>query len=728
MKRRIALPCVCVLGVFTMVWKPIGLAQVSNPAVVGSWPGFTPGPAFTVTVSGNHAYAGGNGNLQVFDISNPASPRIVGGADTPGTARNLAVSEDYLYVAAGEAGMQVFDISQPAHPRWVGGSATSGDANAVVVSGNHAYVADGDDGLWVIDATDKANPQALPSIHTSGYANGVAVSGDYALVAAGTLDVFRIVDAANPEFLTTVDPGWPIEIVAVSGGYAYVAQDSGLGVIDFSDPDDIRLRGQYAIPEPVPFSVFGLAVSGDYAYLAGGVKNDPPGVIRDALTILNITDPDFPFHAGWFDDLDHSEGLAYAVAVSGTYAFLPQPVEGLVSVIDVSATTDPQRVAAVATVGGARNAVVSGPLAYVVANGIQIIDVSDPTKPEWVGGYRPLGGLTPGGYLTSGTVTDVAISDNHAVLTESWVEILPNQDPWFRRLGRLEVVDVSNPARPRWVGETFTRGEAWAVAVSGDYAYVAESWEEQFERHGALEVINMSNRAVPQSIKLQPTGRDARDVLVSGNYAFAAADEFSVFDISNPANPQLLSSLPANSSGLAVAGDRAYSLERGLQIIDISNPADPMLLGEDQSVGRASAVVLSGAFAYVAEGASGLRVIDVRDPANLMTVGSNSAFDAQGVFAQSDRVYVASGEKGLLILNTYLPAPRFEGPFTLDASGFHFRLRVESGQSVRVQWRSDLAQGDWETWQTVFGTGNPEPFVDAEATAERFRFYRTISP
>ena len=60
---------------------------------VGEWPGWPRGNAIGVTVSGNYAYvAHGVWGLQVIDVSDPANPRRVGGYDTSGYARGVAVS------------------------------------------------------------------------------------------------------------------------------------------------------------------------------------------------------------------------------------------------------------------------------------------------------------------------------------------------------------------------------------------------------------------------------------------------------------------------------------------------------------------------------------------------------------------------------------------------------------------------------------------------------------
>ena len=53
----------------------------------------TPGNAEAVAISGSHAYvADGGAGLEAADITNPASPAIVGNVDTPDAAMGVAVS------------------------------------------------------------------------------------------------------------------------------------------------------------------------------------------------------------------------------------------------------------------------------------------------------------------------------------------------------------------------------------------------------------------------------------------------------------------------------------------------------------------------------------------------------------------------------------------------------------------------------------------------------------
>ena len=66
------------------------------------------------------------------------------------------------------------------------------------------------------------------------------------------------------------------------------------------------------------------------------------------------------------------------------------------------------------------------------------------------------------------------------------------------------------------MGGCVTSGFAYGVAVSGNYAYVADG-------SPGLQVIDVSNPANPQRVGGYDTSGTARSVAVSGNYAYVAA-------------------------------------------------------------------------------------------------------------------------------------------------------------------------------------------------------------
>ena len=98
----------------------------------------------------------------------------------------------------------------------------------------------------------------------------------------------------------------------------------------------------------------------------------------------------------------------------------------------------------------------------------------------------------------------------------------------------LALAWVAHGANPVLIGQWpgLPRGSALSVALSGNYAYVADSG-------AGLQVIDVSNPANPVRVGGYDTSGYAQDVAVSGNYAYVADDGggLQVIDVSNPANP-----------------------------------------------------------------------------------------------------------------------------------------------------------------------------------------------
>jgi hypothetical protein len=273
---------------------------------------------YGLSVSGNYAYVtnGEAGQLQVYDISDPANLVLVGSSYMPdysGMARGVYVSGNYAYVAAYSAGLAVYDISDPTNPILLGSCDTPGDAVRVFVSGNYAYVADGYSGLQVFNISTPANPTLVGSFGMSGYANGVYVSGNYAYVTNyfSGLQVINVSNPAHPGPAASYNMPEGVYGVYVSGNYAYVAYGTGLQVIDITSPASPILKGSY----DTPGSARGVYVSGDLAYVADG---------ESGLQMINISDPASPRWAGSFN----TPRAAVEVCVSGGYVYTGWSLEG----------------------------------------------------------------------------------------------------------------------------------------------------------------------------------------------------------------------------------------------------------------------------------------------------------------------------------------------------------------------------------------------------------------
>jgi hypothetical protein len=693
--------------------------------------------------------------LQIVDLSNSANPQRIGGYDTSGNAYDVALSGDYAYVADGDHGLQVIDLSNPARPRRVGGCATSMPARHVAVSGNDGCILEqGWDysagvlraRLTVIDISDPANPR-----HAGGYDIGhdaydVAVSGHLAYVRESSHDgtnwitTLRAIDISNPAQPQQVDNydanGWGYGL-PVSTSFTYAPDPDEVWLVnDVSDPANPKRVGGYKTIA----SAFGAAVSGYYACAGRGLIDisnpaNPQLVVSFDLlglwqvyvqsTLLNV------LPGLW------QAGVALtpysSSPVPGDVAFSGRHVYGMAGgrfggrsarfvVIDISPAANPQRLGSLDTSGQARGVAVSGNFAYVQGDGLQVIEVSNPANPQLISAYD-----------TSGWGYGLPVSTNFTYAPDP-------EEVWL-------VSDISDPANPTRVGGYKTIAAALGGVVSGHYAYVLGGWEE-----GGLRMIDVSNPTTPREL-----GADllvSGQMVVSGNFAYlagrwlAGADNWvsglQVIDISDPAHPQSVGAYETSYqlTDVAVSGDYAYATtdpsgvlfygSGAIEVIDISNPTNPHRVGKcDLGSTAALSVAVSGHYAYVMQGwhrldgtePSCLAVIDVSDPANPRRVGGNSAFTGWNVAVSGDRVYVAAGEDGLAILNTYQPPPRIEST-EFGEDGFRLVFRGEAGRTIRLQRSPDLKT--WEDWVLLTATGDAQAVADPSVGSQPCQFYRLV--
>ena len=168
------------------------LVDVSNetaPVLVGSF--FLDGYARDVVTAGSIAYATDSpSGLYVFDLSRPGLPEPVGVVHAPAAPRDIEVSpgagsRPALIVGAGGGDLQVYDVSDPAAPRKLSSFATPGRAARVSLAGNYAFVADGGAGVQVVDLSDPASPSPAGSFETPRPARDVSAAGSLVLVVVG---------------------------------------------------------------------------------------------------------------------------------------------------------------------------------------------------------------------------------------------------------------------------------------------------------------------------------------------------------------------------------------------------------------------------------------------------------------------------------------------------------------------------------------------------------------
>jgi hypothetical protein len=228
------------LPVFTSIVDYLVAQGVWCPTIDEWWDTLAAQSESGESVAGHYVYvACGEAGVQVVDVSDPAAPVLVGSADTPGAASDVAVHNDTLSVADGTAGVQVVDATDPAAPTLTGASAAVSGSAGAFARDDLTFLAEGADGLRIVDLSDPSAPVTLGVCDTPGDARDVVVSGQFAYVADGGsgVQIIDITDPAVPTIAGNAAVAGEAYALVIFGGRAYVATgESGLQIVSVSLP------------------------------------------------------------------------------------------------------------------------------------------------------------------------------------------------------------------------------------------------------------------------------------------------------------------------------------------------------------------------------------------------------------------------------------------------------------------------------------------------------------
>jgi hypothetical protein len=566
--------------------------------------------ALAIAAKGSYAFvAAGSQGMCVVDVADPAEPKTVGTLASF-DARAVDCAGDYVYLADGEKGLKVIDVSEPSRPQQVGFRITFA-AQDVRVRGDFAYVADGEKGLKVIDIREPRYPVRVASLETQD-ARGVDMRGDRLYLADGDggLKVVDISDPAQPR-LSGAFPLEDVRAVAVGGRYAGLAAGTqGLIILDISDSAYPRAVGRYASPD-----VLDVAVCGQYLFLADRYEG---------VTVIDIADPTQPVK---FASLK-SEGVV-GLAVRNEFAYVAR--ESGLQVVSVRIEGKSRQLAAVETRGKAYALALSGDYAYVADHqeGLKVIDVSAPAS---------VSQASLAGFCDTEYAADVAVKDGYAYVADG---------PRGLKIIDVEAAWDGDPAtQPEVAGNFDSEGNARGLSLQDELLFVADG-----ETGLQILDVRQPGHPVWLAEDGGPDARDVlvreQRAFVIGSEGLRALD---VSDPAHP-RPLGYFATGAGSR-LALSGDILYAVTAsGLWLLNVSDPAEILPLGFYGTT-SAEDLCVEGDYAYLAEGLDGLTVLDIRDPGNLLRVSSCDEVYAVGVAVRDRYAFVAdsSGLKVIDIL------------------------------------------------------------------------------
>ena len=290
-----------------------------------------------------------------------------------------------------------------------------------------------------------------------------------------------------------------------------------------------------------------------------------------------------------------------------------------------------------------------------------------------IGAYVILG-QQPNPSSEVGDQNEPEIPEEHETEPEEPEEPDPETPPelavQFTEVGRIE--DIGSPHD---------------VSVSGDYAYIADSFNE-------IRIIEVSDKANPEEINSfdPPGARRGRGVFYSDPLLYVADGlGMLIVNVTNPVDPVEVSF--HHTSGFALKiyhqGEFAYVADRegGLLIINVSDPGNPWQAGRYFEAGSVHVldVVVSGDYAYVAMGGLGLRIVDVSDPVDSQEVGFyDTEGTAESLQVSGSIVYLADGDAGLRVFDVSDPTTPHEVGFYNTSNGGYAQDVFLSGGYVYI--------------------------------------------
>jgi len=569
------------------------------------------GRTFDVAISGDNAFVSDSYGLRVIDISDYSNPTQIGfyEVQASGDSRSVAIAGDYVYVANEYSGLHVINISDPTNPTEIGHYETPGVSYDVAISGDCAFVADYSGGLRVIDISDPTNPTEIGHYDTFLLPIGIAISGNYAYIAC-CRDGLQVVDISNPENLGVIGyydtPGFSYD-VALAGDYAFVADGSnGLLVFYIKSPWDPILIGFY----DTPGDSRGIAISGNHAFVADGISG---------LRVIDINNPFHPFEKRFYD----TQGWAWSVTLSGNYAFVADFDNGLCIIKIADYTNLERKWQYKSSFTNVYDIAIFGDLAFILdGNFLWVYQIYNPTKPIKLSRRSFVRNLRA-----------IAISGNYAFIAAG---------------NAYYTIDIRDPIRPSLICERV--GEAYDVAVSGDYLFIAGN-------NNGLYVYDISNPINPIFVARCDTPGKCIDVVIQGDLAFVADyyHGLQIIDISDPTNPYITGSfeIPRYACSVTIFGDLAYiaSGREGLFIVDVSDPLNPIqkgFLGTDAAFRE---VTIIGDMAYITNYENGVKLLDISNPEHPVEIANgDTAGLARKLTIDGDYAFVSDDSGGICII------------------------------------------------------------------------------
>jgi hypothetical protein len=539
-----------------------------------------------------------------------------------GDMHAVAKEGSFVYVGSGSM-FCVVDVSDSLNPVRKGKLFLNDFILEIIISENFAYVLNRELGLRIVDISDPDTPSLVSTFSTPERAASLAKSGQYVYLGYSNdydISVLLVIDVINPASPVQVGSkslSTSPKSIKISGDYAFIAAGSvGMRVLNISDPT----TPTNVITKPVGGDAYYIQVSGNYAYI-GRVD------VSQSLVIMDISNPAIPItkYSGW--------SQVSAIAVQGNFAYIATDMNGL-DIVDVSNPSSPNYVGICKPPKDPKDIVIGGNLAFVVGfdSGLCIIDVSAPENP----------------YIYSscdipGRINDMSFADDNLVYLTDWKG--------------MRVIDFSNPGEPQEIGSVDLLGKTpYYIGLNNNYAFVyCYNW---YPSENLLCAIDISDPQSPVWLGTTYLPNQVYDFAIRDNFLYMLDyDGMKVYGIVNPTTPSLVFTYFNNYlDHIKLVENRALlSKDSDVFIFDISDPLIPLQLVSYVSENYIEAIDADENYAYLAYD-EGMEIVDISEPTNPVKIGQMEFIDdgINDVSTANGYVYLA-GYPGLRVIDISNP-------------------------------------------------------------------------
>lgn len=384
------------------------------------------------------------------------------------------------------------------------------------------------------------------------------------------------------------------EEIELYGDYGYISADAGdILIFDLDDPSLPVLVGTIANSENQSV----LCIDGTRLYTR------EYGV---AVSVYDIADPLNPV---FIEAHTISTGLLLG-SIRQNRAYLFDDNTRTLSVHDLSDGQGGEVLGSLYIEARARSMMIEGSLAYIMASGIMVVDVSNPS------------GMQILSYDTANRALDfVAISGQYL-----YCDYLD-----------FSVLDISDPQNIERVGTPIQPVISRNAAVYGDRLFGLTG-------DAGLIEYDISDASRPRINGLYPQMPRVEDYGIDQNHIYCVGSEgLMVLDSTRPTSPYLdiQSDLEKALDSEKVGNEYWVAATEGVAVYAVVNESDLELLRIYDRFTDVHSVIVDKNLAYLFESTTGLRVLDVTDPQSPELIGQYTLLEPVSYLAmQGDRLVV----------------------------------------------------------------------------------------